>query len=76
MNKNENGLSYYPVSETKDGKKIYKFHGKEYTLEDEINRGGCQGCAFFDRMDCAALGKTQICTKEHKIFMRRFPHEK
>lgn len=41
MNKNENNLSYYPVSETKDGKKIYKFHGKEYTLEDEINRGDC-----------------------------------
>ena len=71
MDKNKNN----PISKTKDGKDIYRFHGKEYTLENEINQGGCQGCAFYNRMDCAALGKTQICTTEHKIFMRHLKCE-
>ena len=71
MDKNDKN----PISKTKDGKDIYRYHGKEYTLEDEINRGGCQGCAFYNRMDCAVLGKTQICTKEHKIFMRHLKCE-
>lgn len=71
MHKNENK----PISKTNDGKDIYKFHGKEYTLEEEIVKGGCQGCAFCGRMDCAEIDKTKICTTEHKIFMRRYPHE-
>lgn len=51
-----------------NGIKVFKYHGKEYELTDELVKGGCQGCAFVNRMDCASLGKTSICTKEHKIF--------
>lgn len=51
-----------------NGIKVFKYHGKEYELANELVKGGCQGCAFVNRMDCASLGKTSICTKEHKIF--------
>lgn len=59
----------------KEEKKIYKFHGKNYVLVDEINKGGCQGCAFYNRIDCCSTGKTEICTKEKKIFMRYLKSE-
>lgn len=51
-----------------NGVKVFKYHGKEYELANELVKDGCQGCAFVNRMDCASLGKTSICTKEHKIF--------
>lgn len=51
-----------------NGVKVFKYHGKEYELANELVKGGCQGCAFVNRMDCTSLGKTSICTKEHKIF--------
>lgn len=51
-----------------NGIKVFKYHKKEYELVDELVKGGCQGCAFINRMDCANLGKTQYCTKLHKIF--------
>lgn len=54
----------------KEKEKIYKFYGKEYVLRPEINKSGCQGCAFYNRIDCHSTGKTEICTKEHKVFMR------
>ena len=62
--------------------KIYKFGGKEYALTDEVVKGGCQGCAFYDRIDChkrqpTQITKTraQICNEEHKIFMRLINHK-
>lgn len=62
--------------------KIYKFGGKEYVLSKEVVKGGCQGCAFYDRMDCATrtpnqITKTraQICNEEHKIFKRLYNHK-
>ena len=61
--------------------KVYKFGGKEYVLSDEVVKGGCQGCAFYDRMDChkrqaqqVTLTRAQICNKEHKIFKRLYNH--
>ena len=36
----------------KEEQKIYKFGGKEYVLSPEVVHGGCQGCAFYDRLDC------------------------
>ena len=62
--------------------KVYKFGGKEYVLSDEVVKGGCQGCAFYDRLDChrrqaqqVTLTRAQICNKEHKIFKRLFNHK-
>lgn len=62
--------------------KIYKFGGKEYTLSEELVKGGCQGCAFYDRLDCSTrtpnqVTKTraQICNEEHKIFKRLYNHK-
>lgn len=62
--------------------KVYKFNGKEYTLSPEVVHGGCQGCAFYDRLDCATrkpnqvtLTRAQICNKEHKIFKRLYNHK-
>ena len=62
--------------------KIYKFNGKEYTLSEELVKGGCQGCAFYDRLDCSTrtpnqVTKTraQICNEEHKIFKRLYNHK-
>ena len=54
--------------------KIYKYGKKEYVLQDELVKGGCQGCAFYDKLDCAQLGRTEICNKEHKIFKRLINH--
>ena len=61
--------------------KIYKFGGKEYILSEELVKGGCQGCAFYDRLDCSTrtpnqITKTraQICNEEHKIFKRLYNH--
>ena len=54
---------------------VYKICGKEYCLADEVVKGGCQGCAFYDKMDCAEQGRAQICNKEHKIFKRLINHK-
>lgn len=62
-------------SEQKESKKIYKFNGKEYALSNEVVKGGCQGCAFYDRLDCHTKGRTDICNKEHKIFKRLYNHK-
>lgn len=56
-------------------KQIFKYHGKEYELVDEIVKGGCQGCAFINRMDCASLGKTNYC-RNRKIFMLHLKSDK
>lgn len=55
--------------------KEYHHYGKKYVLVPEIVKGGCQGCAFYDRMDCEKVGRSKICGKEHKIFMRKLDHE-
>ena len=62
--------------------KIYRFGGKEYILSKELVKGGCQGCAFYDKIDCATrtpnqITKTraQICNEEHKIFKRLINHK-
>ena len=47
----------------------YTFGRRKYILGDEIVKGGCQGCAFYNRTDCDTLGKTNICVKQHKIFI-------
>ena len=49
-------------------KEIYRYGRRDYELADEIVKGGCQGCAFINKLDCAAQGRTKICTKKHKIF--------
>lgn len=49
----------------------YTFHGKKYVLGQEIVKGGCQGCAFYNRIDCESMGKTKVCVKKHKIFLRK-----
>lgn len=54
---------------------IYKIGGKEYSLANEIVKGGCQGCAFYNRMDCADQGRTKVCNVEHKIFKRLINHK-
>lgn len=56
-------------------KQIFKYHGKEYELVDELVKGGCQGCAFINRMDCASLGKTNYC-RNRKIFMLHLKSDK
>lgn len=56
-------------------KQVFKYHGKEYELVDEVVKGGCQGCAFINRMDCASLGKTKYC-RDHKIFMLHLKSDK
>lgn len=65
-----------------DEQKIYKFNGKEYILSPEIVKGGCQGCAFYDRLDChkrqpqqVTLTRAQICNQNHMIFKRLFNHK-
>ena len=57
--------------------KIYEFNGKKYVLSKELVKGGCQGCAFYDRIDChkrqpnqVTKTRAQICNEEHKIFKR------
>ena len=62
--------------------KIYRFGNKEYVLTKELVKGGCQGCAFYDKIDCATrkpnqITKTraQICNEEHKIFKRLINHK-
>lgn len=61
--------------------KVYKLGKKEYTLTTEVVKGGCQGCAFYDRLDCAtakmdgALTRANICNAEHKIFKRLINHK-
>ena len=57
--------------------KIYEFNGKKYILSKELVKGGCQGCAFYDRIDChkrqpnqITKTRAQICNEEHKIFKR------
>ena len=68
--------------EKQEEQKIYKFGGKEYILSEELVKGGCQGCAFYDRLDCSTrtpnqITKTraQICNEEHKIFKRLINHQ-
>lgn len=68
--------------EQNEEQKVYKFGGKEYVLSEEVVHGGCQGCAFYDRLDCATrtpnqvtLTRAQICNKEHKIFKRLLNHK-
>ena len=62
--------------EQNEEQKVYKFGGKEYVLSEEVVHGGCQGCAFYDKLDCATRGRTDICNKEHKIFKRLYKHIK
>lgn len=57
--------------------KIYRFYGKEYVLSKELVKGGCQGCAFYAKIDChkrtpnqVTKTRAQICNEEHKIFKR------
>jgi hypothetical protein len=66
---------------TQEQEKIYKFGDKEYALSKELVKGGCQGCAFYDRTDChkrtpnqVTKTRAQICNDEHKIFKRLFNH--
>jgi hypothetical protein len=61
--------------------KIYEFNGKKYVLSKELVKGGCQGCAFYDKIDChkrqpnqVTKTRAQICNEEHKIFKRLFNH--
>ena len=68
--------------ENNEEQKVYKFGGKEYILSPDVVKGGCQGCAFYDRIDCATrqpkqITKTraQICNEEHKIFKRLINHQ-
>lgn len=65
-----------------DEQKIYKFGGKEYVLSPEVVHGGCQGCAFYDRLDChkrqpqqVTLTRAQICNMHHMIFKRLINHK-
>lgn len=69
------------MEQKQEQEKIYKFGGKEYTLSKELVKGGCQGCAFYDKLDCSTrtpnqVTKTraQICNEEHKIFKRLYNH--
>ena len=62
--------------------KIYRFGNKEYVLSKELVKGGCQGCAFYDRIDCSdrkpnqiTKTRSQICNDEHKIFKRLINHK-
>lgn len=55
--------------------KTYKYNGKEYVLVDELVKGGCQGCAFYNKLDCASVGRTKICNSEKKIFMRKLKND-
>lgn len=57
------------------GNEVYRMYGKQYVLVDELVKGGCQGCAFYNRMDCESQGRNSICNKTHKIFMRKLEHE-
>lgn len=56
---------------------VFEFGNKQYVLADEIVQGGCQGCAFYARMDCSkplkgyVLSRANICNMEHKIFKRK-----
>lgn len=63
------------IKDTNKEVKVYKYGKKEYVLVDELVKGGCQGCAFYDKLDCTSLGRTNICNKEHKIFMRKLNNE-
>ena len=58
-------------NEKPNNKNEYEFHGKKYVLVEGLVKGGCQGCAFIDRIDCVKLGKTKICVPEKKIFLRK-----
>lgn len=62
--------------------KIYRFGNKEYVLTKELVKGGCQGCAFCDKVDCSdrkpnqiTKTRSQICNEEHKIFKRLLNHK-
>lgn len=62
--------------------KIYEFNGKKYVLSKELVKGGCQGCAFYDKIDChkrqpnqVTKTRAQICNEEHKIFKRLLNHD-
>lgn len=61
--------------------KVYKLGKKEYVLQKEVVKGGCQGCAFYDKLDCSTakmdgtLTRSSICNTEHKIFKRLFNHK-
>lgn len=55
-------------TDTKDSERIYKYFGHEYVLAKELVKGGCQGCAFYTRMDCERTGRSRICNEAHKIF--------
>ena len=63
------------IKELKSENGIYKIGGKEYALSDEVVKGGCQGCAFYDRRDCYDQGRTVVCNTEHKIFKRLINHK-
>lgn len=63
------------VAYAKDGERYFKQYGKMYTLSDEIVKGGCQSCAFYNRMDCRTTNRTDYCSKLHKIFKLRLEHE-
>ena len=62
--------------------KTYELNGKKYILSKELVKGGCQGCAFYDRIDChkrqpnqVTKTRAQICNEEHKIFKRLINHK-
>jgi hypothetical protein len=56
--------------------KIYHYYGKEYVLVNEIVKGGCQGCAFIEKLDCVKKGRTKLCNETHKIFLRHISTDK
>lgn len=55
---------------SKDSERLYHYFGHDYELVDELVKGGCQGCAFYNRIDCDKSGRARICNEAHKIFMR------
>lgn len=67
--------------EQNTNEKVYRIGGKEYTLAKEVVLGGCQGCAFYNRLDChkvipgLGISRSTICNKEHKVFKRLINHK-
>ena len=74
-------MGYAGLTMENTEQKIYRFGGKEYILSKELVKGGCQGCAFYDKIDChkrtpnqVTKTRAQICNEEHKIFKRLINH--
>lgn len=81
LKRNDTPLNRFNMKKTKEVKElkptngVYKLYGKEYSLSDEVVKGGCQGCAFYDKHDCYETGRTAVCNTEHKIFKRLINHK-